>query len=163
VVGIGQRPWLPAAAGEQELGAVQLLVALGQQDPVGQEGVVAGVGPPAWTARPTSSRQARWRAGSWSACWTSSQAAWGADLVDQAAARPAPGGNDGLHPGGVGRVHRSKVFGRGQLLLGHGAVTAWMAVQVRAGVLVGGGHAQQLLAQAWVHGAHAAASCAQTL
>ena len=44
MVGIGQRPWLPAAADQHELGAISLLVALGQQDPVGQVGLLAGVG-----------------------------------------------------------------------------------------------------------------------
>lgn len=42
-VRIGQRPKLPTAAGRQELSAIQLLAALGQQDPVGQIGVVSGV------------------------------------------------------------------------------------------------------------------------
>src|SRR5262245_62565577 len=44
-VGVGQRAWLPGTADQPELGAVLLLLlALGQQDPVGQVRVVAGVG-----------------------------------------------------------------------------------------------------------------------
>ena len=42
------------------------------------------------------------------------------------------------------------------LLLGHALAGAGLAVQALAGVLVGGGHGQQLIAQAWVHDAHAA-------
>ena len=43
-VGIGQRAWLPGTVDQHELGAIHLLVALGQQHPVGQVSEVAGVG-----------------------------------------------------------------------------------------------------------------------
>src|SRR5215218_978853 len=67
--------------------------------------------------------------------------------------RPAAGAASARRPPSI---HGLDLFGRDQLLLGHVLAWAWMAVQALAGVLVGGGHGLQLLAQSWVHGAHGA-------
>jgi hypothetical protein len=155
-VRIGQRPELPAAAGHQELGAIQLLATLGQQHPVSQVGVMAGVG----LAGPNGAvqqLQAEALEGRVAVGVLDQQPGrLGAVIADQAAAGPAARLHDGLHAGGVGGIHGPDLFGRGRLLLGHVLSRAWMAVQTLAGVLVGGGHGEQLIAQTWVHGAHGA-------
>jgi hypothetical protein len=76
----------------------------------------------------------------------------GAAVADQAAAGPAACGDDHLHPGGVTGIHGPQVLqvgalGGRRLLFSDALVEAWMAVQALAGVLVGCGQAQQLLAQ----------------
>jgi hypothetical protein len=116
-VRIGQRPELPAAAGHQELGAIQLLATLGQQNPVSQIGVMADVrlaGPNGAVQQlQAEALEGRVAVG----VLDQQPGRLGAVIVDQAAAGPAAGLHDGLHAGGVGGIHGPDLFGRGELLL----------------------------------------------
>jgi hypothetical protein len=148
MLGIGQRSGLPGAADQHDLGAVAMLVALGQHDSVGQAGVVvASTWPPHGMAQQLNAGSLK--AGSRSMRWTSSQAAW-APSPTQDAAGPAVRFHYHLHRAVLllstvrrwsGRRARPR-SAPARARLGQ----AWIAVQAPPPILVCLGQTQQLLA-----------------